>query len=79
MTQPNHATVVDARDALVTLPGVESAAILPATAGRPRQVSIVLAPGYDRAPPRVLSALVDHDLGVADVSPQGDRLIVAAV
>ena len=81
MTAPSLTTVEAARDALVDVPDVESVALLPAGKHRPgtRRVSIVLPPGYDRVPPRVLRCVAEHDLGVADVSRQGEQLIVAAV
>lgn len=37
-----------------------------------REIEIVVGPNYERVPPRVLRPLVEHDFGVADVSPQAD-------
>jgi len=45
--------------------------------GRPI-VSVVLGPETEVAPPRVLRRLINHDLGVRDVSPQGAHRIVRA-
>ena len=41
-------------------------------------VSVVLNAEIETAPPRVLRRLINHDLGVRDVSPQGEHLIVRA-
>jgi hypothetical protein len=79
---PSRATVEAAKDDLADLNGVESVAIRPPLEheyGTRRLVSVVVAGGRDRVPPRVLGTLHQYDLGIADVSPQGDRLIVAAV
>lgn len=45
-----------------------------------REIELVVGANYDRVPPRVLRPLVEHDFGVADVSPQsdGEWLIVRA-
>ena len=79
---PSRATVETAKRELADLDGVESVAIRPPLEheyGNRRLVSVVLAGERHRVPPRVLATLHQYDLGIADVSPQGDRLIVAAV
>lgn len=37
-----------------------------------RRLVVVVGPDYNRVPPRVLRPLLDHDLGVEDISPQSD-------
>jgi len=41
-------------------------------------VSVVIEPGEETVPPRVLGRLQEHGLGIADVSPQGTHLLVRA-
>ena len=79
---PSRATVETAKRQLADLDGVESVGVrapLGHEYGNRRLVSVVLAGERHRVPPRVLATLHQYDLGIADVSPQGDRLIVAAV
>ena len=79
---PSRATVETAKRELADLDGVESVGVrapLGHEYGNRRLVSVVLAGERHRVPPRVLATLLQYDLGIADVSPQGDRLIVAAV
>jgi len=45
--------------------------------GRPT-LEIVLTTDLVRVPPRVLRALVEYDLGVSDVTPQGGFLTIVA-
>jgi hypothetical protein len=47
--------------------------------GERRSVRVTLAAGYIRVPPKVMRTLTDRDLGVADVSRQGDHLELLAV
>jgi hypothetical protein len=47
--------------------------------GERRTVRVTLAAGYIRVPPKVMRTLTDRDLGVADVSRQGDHLELLAV
>lgn len=82
MTDAAAQAVADARDALLELPGVHAVSITEwseRATHHQRALEVTLNEGYHRAPPRVLRALTQHDLGIADVSPQGDRLVVAAV
>lgn len=79
---PALRTAEAAKDALAELPGVESVAIRPAgdhEYGERRLVSIVTPAQYDRVPPRILRCLTEYDLGVADVSTQGEQYVIAAV
>lgn len=77
-------TVADAErttDALADLPGVASATV---RRDDPRYntnhtIEAILPAGYDRVPPRVLRCFAEHDYGLADVSPQGARLVLAAI
>jgi len=41
-------------------------------------VSIALTPDEETVPPRITRRLIDHGLGIADVSPQGPHLIARA-
>lgn len=70
-----HRTPADLRDAaddLEGLPGVRDASVLE---DDPRYgthaLGVTVGPEYDRTPPRVLRALADHDLGLAECNPQG--------
>lgn len=73
--KPTHAVFIRARAAVVDLPGVESAAVMPEGDGHAERLSVVLPRGYDRVPPRVLRTLAEHDLGIADVTPQAEYLV----
>jgi hypothetical protein len=85
MTAPNapsRATVETAVEDLTHLPGVASVAIRAPPEhdhGHRFCVSVLFEPGHGRVPPRLCRAIARYDLGIADVSPQGDQLIVAAV
>jgi len=45
--------------------------------GRPT-VEVVLSTDLVRVPPRVLRTVVEYDLGIADVTPQGGFLTIVA-
>lgn len=57
-------------DALDANPHVAAVEVAPLPNGR-LVVEAVLQPNLDRVPPSVLRTLVEHDLGIADVSPRG--------
>jgi hypothetical protein len=72
--------VEDAADACLAIDIVHATTVIHEDArydGR-RTVRLTLAEGVERVPPRVLKRLYDHDLGVADVTPQGGFLTVIA-
>ena len=70
----------DLKTDLKALPGVVGVTVSTANpgVGERRTVRVTLAEGYFRVPPRVLRALTDRDLGIVDVSPQGDQRVVLA-
>jgi len=77
---PDAATVDAAAAACREFAIVVDAAVThsdPRQGGR-RTVEILLADDCVRVPPRVLKTLYDHDLGIADTTPQGGFLVAVA-
>ncbi|UBF23485.1 hypothetical protein HRTV-28_gp47 [Halorubrum tailed virus 28] len=72
--------VEDAAETLRESPTVVDAAIIheDKRCGGRRTLRLVLERDVVRVPPGVLKELYDHDLGVADVTPQGGFLTVLA-
>jgi len=57
---------------LRALPGVVAVDVLDRDPRIQRPlVEVVVGPGYERVPPRVLRTIADHDLGVRRTVPQG--------
>ena len=77
---PALPVVEDAAETLRASPIVAGVTLThddPRHGGR-RTLRIVLSRDVSRVPPGVLKRLYDHDLGVADVTPQGGFLTVIA-
>ena len=70
----------DLKTDLMGLPGVEAVTVSMSNPNvrERRTVRVTLAEGYFRAPPRLIRCLADRDLGVVDVSPQGNQRVVLA-
>jgi hypothetical protein len=67
-----------AAEATARLPGVLTASVEWREDYDRRVIELVVAPEYERVPPRVLRRLTDHDCGVVDVSRQGTHRTVDA-
>jgi len=77
---PALPVVEEAADELLDVPVVHAVTVIKADSryhGR-ATIRITLAEGVERVSPRILKRLYDHDLGVADVTPQGGFLTVIA-
>jgi len=62
----------DVATALRGLPGVVAVDVMERDPRIQRPlVEVVVGPGYERVPPRVLRTIADHDLGVRRTVPQG--------
>jgi hypothetical protein len=70
----------DLKTDLMGLPGVTAVTVSMSNPNvrERRTVRVTLDEGYFRVPPRVLRCLTERDLGVVDVSPQGDQRVVLA-
>ena len=70
----------DLKTDLKALPGVTAVTVSMSNPNvrERRTVRVTLDEGYFRVPPRVLRTLTERDLGVVDVSPQGEQRIVLA-
>jgi len=62
----------DCADALRALPGVRAVDVLDDDARLDRPcIEVVVGPGYERTPPRVLRAIAEYDFGVRSVTSRG--------
>jgi hypothetical protein len=70
----------DLKTDLMALPGVTAVTVSMSNPNlrERRTVRVTLDEGYFRIPPRILRTLTERDLGVVDVSPQGNQRVVLA-
>lgn len=67
-----------AAESVADLPCVTTARVSDSEGYDRPVVSVVVGPDEETVPPRVLRRVINYDLGVRDVSPQGSHTIVIA-